>query len=76
VGPGEAVVNLRAVNLPMLVGGLGAHLRVPLLPAGSIGQGKDGGTRADFFPPAASGVSTTRSCASDLGLRQKPDALG
>jgi len=27
---------------------------LPVLPAGKFGQGKEGGTRADFFLPAAS----------------------
>ena len=31
---------------------------VPVLPVGEVGQEKDGGSRADFFPPAASGAGT------------------
>jgi len=32
--------------------------------------------RADFFPPAASVVGTTRSRPRGLGLRRKPDTSG
>jgi len=49
-------------------GGLGAHLRVPVPPAGKLGQEKGGRHPCRFFPPAASGVSNTRSRTSDLGL--------
>ena len=47
-------------------GGLGAHLRLPMLPAGEVSQEKDAGTRADFSPPPAPGVSTVRSCSRGL----------
>jgi hypothetical protein len=47
-----------------------------VLSAGEVGQGKDGGTRADFFLPAASGVSTARSRTYGLSLRREPDTSG
>ena len=45
-------------------------LAVP--PAGEVGQGKDGGTRADFLMPAYSGVSTTQSRTAGSSTRGYP----
>ena len=50
-----------------------AQSRVPVLPAGEVGQGKDGGTRADFSMLAASGVSTTWARSSDLGSESETE---
>ena len=49
---------LNAVDLSSR-GGL-THFRVPVLPAGEVGQKKGDGARADFFPPAPSGDSAAR----------------
>jgi nucleoside-diphosphate-sugar epimerase len=52
----------------LLGGGLRVRFWLPAPPPGEFGQGKDGGTRADFLMPAASGVSTFRSRPRGLAV--------
>jgi hypothetical protein len=47
------------------------HFRVPVLPAGSIGQEK-GDDPCDFLMLIAPGVSIARSRTSDLGSESEP----
>jgi hypothetical protein len=47
-----------------------------VLQAGGGGKKNGDGTRADFFLPPVSGVSTTRFRTRDLRLGQKPHASG
>jgi len=57
-GLGEAVVALSAVDLSSRGRGLGANFMVLVPPEGEVGQETLATpARADFFPPAASGVS-------------------
>jgi hypothetical protein len=51
-----------------------ANFRVPVLPAGKVGQGKGDATPGRFLMATASGVGTARARTSELGLSRKPDA--
>jgi hypothetical protein len=44
-----------------------AHFKVPVRPAGEVGQEKGGDTHVYFLSPATSGVSTARARTSGLG---------
>jgi hypothetical protein len=53
-------------------GGLGARLRLPVLPSGEVGQEKGNDTRADSLMLIAPNVSIARSHTSDLGSESEP----
>jgi hypothetical protein len=57
-------VALYTLDISFRWEGLGVHFRVPVLPAGEVGEGKNDGARADFWIPsvlacALPGPSTT-----------------
>ena len=75
-GRGGAVSGPKSRRFIFPGGGLGAHFRVPVLPAGKFDQGKGDGTRPDSVMPGTSGVRPAWSHISGLGLRRKPEHLG
>jgi hypothetical protein len=75
-GRGAAAVNLRAVDLPFLGGGegLGRISGCRCFRRSRPDRRWPTPPRVDSLMPAASGVSSARSCARGLGLSRKPDA--
>jgi len=55
-------------------GGLGARLRLPVLPPCEVGQRRASATCVDFFMPTAFGVSIARSRTYSFGLN--PETSG
>jgi hypothetical protein len=56
-------------------GGLGARLRLPVLPPGEVGQEKGDGTRADFWIPSvlASTLAGPHTSGLDLNQTRNPE---
>ena len=72
-GRGGAVSGPQRRRFIFTGGGLGARLRLPVLPPCEVGQRRASATCVDFFMPTAFGVSIARSRTSGLG--KKPEHL-